>query len=136
MLSPSDLELAKAWVDFTARLHPERGDLDDDAYGALPPDEDWAVSDLLLISLSEPERAYEIILKMLEMTSDEWVIASIAAGPVETLLRLHAGEFVPRLSRDAYAYPNIRHLPKHLWLGGLPEALQRELSALAGHKNS
>lgn len=136
MLSPRDAELAKAWVEFTSRLHPERGDLDDSEYNSLSADEDWAVSDLLMISLSDPGRAYEIVLEMLSMTSDDWVIASIAAGPVETILRSHAAEFVPRLSRDVHANPNIRSLPEYLWLGELPDALRRELSALIGERNS
>jgi hypothetical protein len=136
MTDLSDNDLAKSWVEFVRRLDPETGDLDDTAYAELEGGGDWAVDLLLGYSLEDPEKAYRVILIIAGLSNDEWTLASAAAGPLETIIRINPREFIPRLAHDLTSNPNIGVLVNNLWLPDLSADLGRELDHLRGKRQS
>jgi hypothetical protein len=133
-LTPSDL--AKAWIEFIRRLNPATGDIDDHSYAQLSDNTDWPVDRLIEYSIADPARAYDVILCIAAMSDDEWVLSSVAAGPLETIVRSNPREFVPRLADDATRNPNIRVIVRNMWFDSLPEEMKRELDHIRGQQQS
>jgi hypothetical protein len=133
--SSVDLErerIARAWIGFMALMNPDGAPTPDIEYPSTPDDEDWAVMLLNDYAWSDPEEAYQIILVIASMSDDWWIIGSAAAGPLETILRSQAKDYIPRLSRDVQRYPALRIVPEHIWISEMTPDLRRELDALAG----
>lgn len=86
-LDPSDAELSKAYV----RMWTGAGD----ASCA------WASDELDDLVMQEPDRVWQIILHILASDAPREVRAILAAGPLESLLRAHAIDFIDRVEEEA-----------------------------------
>ncbi|MGV3661602.1 MAG: DUF6869 domain-containing protein [Prosthecobacter sp.] len=83
----SDAELSKAYV----RMWTGAGD----ASCA------WASDELDDLVLQNPDRVWRIILQILASNPPREVRAILAAGPLESLLRAHAIDFIDRVEAQA-----------------------------------
>ncbi|SRR6266545_4636902 len=66
-------------------------------------DEDkWAFGDLDEMVRDEPQKALEVTLLLLKKAGDDdAVLAYVAAGPLENLLKLHGGDVLDRIERES-----------------------------------
>jgi hypothetical protein len=61
------------------------------------------------INYGNPQLAYEIILKIADMTDDEWLLELLAAGPVESLIKYHDDHLKYRKAYEALAKNSEKH---------------------------
>ena len=72
-----------------------------------------------------PEVAWVAILEMLERKLSDEDIASLAAGPLESLLAMHGQKFIERVEQQAQRNPRFNHLLGGVWNPGEPDIWQR-----------
>lgn len=86
-LDPSDVELSEAYVLMWA--------------GAGNLSCAWASDELDDLVMRQPDRVWRIILHILASEPPREVRAILAAGPLESLLRAHAIDFIDRVEEEA-----------------------------------
>ncbi len=68
----------------------------------------WANDELRGLVWQEPERAWLVILAIVERHPAIWVLASLGAGPLEDLLQTHGPLFIDRVEQEAQRNENFR----------------------------
>ena len=76
----------------------------------------WAFSELDDLCEENPQLAWSITLEMIERAEDESEIGSIAAGPLEDLIRKHANTIWEELTAKAYADERFREALRGVWV--------------------
>ena len=69
----------------------------------------WANEELMELVWDDPERAWPIILAILERDPPIWILPVLAAGPLEDLLRAHGPRFIDRVEQEALANERFRY---------------------------
>jgi hypothetical protein len=100
--APADV-LALGWIAALRRLDPETRDL----MGALHVVEDWTVETLLKLGFAAPDRAYEVGVRIVELSDDPWILDTVGVSVFEHLLRRNEPHFIARLSADARRSPRL-----------------------------
>lgn len=90
----SDAELANAYI-------VANGMTDDKSCS-------WANEEMMVMPHEDPERAWHIILAIIERDPPIWVLSILGAGPMEDLLRAHGVDFIDRIEQEAAQ--NVRFL--------------------------
>ena len=73
----------------------------------------------------EPESAWLLILRLVELSPDDGVLASVAAGPLEDLLGLHPYVFIDRVEQLARSRRQFRRCLSGVWgWSSIPEDVQ------------
>ena len=80
----------------------------------------------------EPETAWQVIDLIWRRDQDDWILANLAAGPVENLLARHGPAFIERIYVAARREPVFRRLLGGVWRSGMPEPVWRRLQEIAG----
>jgi hypothetical protein len=70
-----------------------------------------------------PEFVWEVILNLAQRKMSEEQIALLAAGPLETLLASHGGDFIERIERQVQSSPKFAHLLGGVWRQEMPDAI-------------
>jgi len=67
---------------------------------------------------SDPDVAFDIILKIADITSDEWLLVLLAAGPVEDLIKYHKDNLKYRTMYKKLANKDPKHkfVLSNVWL--------------------
>src|SRR5260370_5737784 len=91
----SDLSSGE-WAAVWLRYHREQRDEDF-----------WAVDAVFLLPQEDPERAWSLILALVEQADFE-ALGHIGAGPLEHLMEAHAPSFVDRIVGQAGTAPTFR----------------------------
>ncbi len=124
-------EIAETWIAYhlwraaqPRREHPtdlERKD--EDARAEQHGRWAWeAVDDLVH---KEPEKAWSMILRLVELSPDDMTLANVAAGPLEDLLGLHAYAFIDRVEQQARADAKFRRCLSGVWgWSSIPDDVQ------------
>jgi hypothetical protein len=99
----SDLSPAE-WAAVWLRYHRERRDEDF-----------WAVAAVFLLPQEEPERAWSLILALVEQASFE-ELGHVGAGPLEHLVEAHAPSFIDRIESQAATDPKFKEALASIWL--------------------
>jgi hypothetical protein len=84
---------------------------------------------------NDPELAWRIVNLLIDAAPSDEVLGSIAAGPLEDLLREHGSQFVDRVEERARQNERFRQCLAGVWMsrGELPEdILQRIVDASGG----
>jgi hypothetical protein len=73
----------------------------------------------------QPEEAWVMILRLVELSPDDRVLANIAAGPLEDLLGLHPYVFIDRIEQLARSDATFRRCLSGVWgWSSIPEDVQ------------
>jgi hypothetical protein len=80
----------------------------------------------------EPETAWRIIQEMWSFDQSEFILANIAAGPVEDLLSKHGPQFIERIEQLARRDPVFRKLLGAVWRCGMAKDVWDRIRAVAG----
>lgn len=68
----------------------------------------WANDELMDLVWEDPERAWPIICSVVERDPPKWLLAILAAGPLEDLLRAHGPRFIERVEQAALQSERFR----------------------------
>lgn len=99
-------DLAERWLSFALNADPE--DPGGNDYFGASFDFDWLVEDA-------PERAWDAINQVLEITDRVDVLGLLAAGPLEDLLSYHGDAFIERVEALARSNPRFAFLLGGVW---------------------
>jgi hypothetical protein len=66
-----------------------------------------------------PEDAWNFVLAVLIRSESDFIVANLAAGPVEDLLMRHPEETVRRIERDVPAKPALARMLHGVWQNDL-----------------
>ena len=117
--------LARQWIAFTLRRHPETGDLARTPAFSLPAGVDAPVRILSDLLLSDPLYMTEVLSAAWSLSDDEWVLACLGGGPLEDLLWLGDAEVNALIEMDAATHPNARMALANVWVERLPPVSAR-----------
>lgn len=96
----SSVDWAATWL----RYHREQRDEDF-----------WAIDAFLLLPSEDPERAWSLILALVDQGDGE-ALGYIGAGPLEHLVVAHAPAFIDRIERQAARDPKFKETLASAWL--------------------
>jgi hypothetical protein len=65
--------------------------------------------------LGDHQTAWQIILRMIELTNEEITIANIAAGPLESLIAQHGPQYLDSIRTQARNDPRFLLILKGVW---------------------
>jgi len=115
----SDLSSAE-WAAVWLRYHREQRDEDF-----------WAVDAVFLLPQEDPERAWSLILALVEQAGFE-ALGHIGAGPLEHLIEAHAPSFVDRIALQAGTDSKFKEALASIWLNSWhqdPDVVSRLVAA-------
>ena len=134
--SPSSAEIAETWIAYhlwsatrprRGRLSPEEQheeDVEADRHGF------WACEAVTAFMREQPEEGWSMILRLVELSADDRMLANVAAGPLEDLLGLHSKLFVDRIEDRARRDAKFRRCLSGVWgWSSIPEDVQARLRA-------
>jgi hypothetical protein len=75
----------------------------------------WAFEELDGICRENPAHGLKLITNILGSTQDEYILANLAAGPLETLLVRHGKKLIPHVEHLAKSDPRFRSLLQGVW---------------------
>ena len=85
----------------------------------------WACEAVDVMVRKEPEAAWSMILRLIELSPDDYVLASVASGPLEDLLGLQAYAFIDRVENQARQDAKFRRCLSGVWgWSSIPEDVQ------------
>jgi len=90
----------------------------------------WASNSLIRTTLSNPEKAWHIILEILQQTDDEWVLTNVAAGPLEDLLAQHPDTAINLLEEEVQHNKKLRSILNGVWQNLMPDDVWKRLQKL------
>ena len=86
---------------------------------------------LMRIIAQDPHRGYSIVLSMLDATESEEEIGLLGSGPLEELLRNHAGELIRELEKDFQSHIKLRIALANVWISeSVPEEIRNRIQKL------
>jgi hypothetical protein len=98
-------------------------------------DEDfWAWDELFSSVLDDPERAWPVILALVQLGSDG-ELGTVGAGPIEDLVVKHGRAFIDRIEAEAAGNDRFRKALATIWLNTWqqdPELVSRVVVASGG----
>lgn len=107
-------QLAQAWIH-RYEVVQTKGDQSPEAQATFASFERFnsAVKD-------DPDLAWGEILKVVELTDNEFILENLAAGPLENLLVQHGDAFVARIEKQAINNKRFRWLLGGVWGERIP----------------
>lgn len=82
------------------------------------------------LCLTDHSRAWRVVVAIFESSTDEWIIANLGAGPVESLLDFHPGATIKNIERYIEKRPDFRGVLTHVWTSRLSEEHVKSLTKL------
>jgi hypothetical protein len=79
---------------------------------------------------NDPFACWSIVLKILDVTDDEWIVTNLGAGPLENLLALHPDETIERLKSEIPNNPKLKNALMHTWQNMIPDEHWNEIQRL------
>lgn len=126
----SDIDqIVQEWVAYTAKLHPVTGEWRNLPRARLDKLDEPAQM-LLDIVHSDSPTAFEFIAAVLEISDDEWVLANLGAGPIETLLYADPVGALERL-RKLPSSPRLASALRNVYGFDLPPSVERAVISMA-----
>jgi hypothetical protein len=124
--------LARQWIAFTQRRHPETGDLARIPAFSLPAGVEAPVRILSDLLLSDPLYMTEVLSAVWSLSDDEWVLACLGGGPLEDLLWLGDAHVNALVEMEAATHPNARRALASVWVERLPPVSARLVRRVLG----
>lgn len=113
MVDKSDLGVAKAWI---ALQYAEQKS---EAHAS----NFWAYTMLDDLLDSDAERSWEVIQRIQDEDSSDFVLSNLAAGPIEDLLAKCGERFIDRVEICARSSDRFRFMLGMVWKNNIPEPI-------------
>jgi hypothetical protein len=95
----------------------------------------WAVEEIWKLIERDPEGTWTLVLEMLRRADGDYMIASIAAGPLEDFIVRYGSPWLERIEAEARSNAKFRRALVGVWgESRMPEELVRRLRALVAHE--
>ncbi|MDE1151779.1 MAG: hypothetical protein PW788_04500 [Micavibrio sp.] len=121
-------KLVDAWIKMSEFLEQSG---DEAADGQLEPDF-WAAEKLFRLAEEDPEKAWSLMLAIRSATSDQKILAHLAASHFEDFINAHADKFIDRIEALAKEEPDFRNFIGGIWpRKDMPEELVERFKAIA-----
>jgi hypothetical protein len=118
-------KLAAAWIALNSRPSPMDLNVDDPNL--------WAHERLWQMSRSNPDDCWCAILYIMERAQNDYILGSLAAGPLENFLGYHGEEFIVQVERRAASDTIFRKLLSGVWQNNISDNVwYRIRAAVAG----
>ena len=91
----------------------------------------WAFDEMNRFVREEPELAWPMIVEMVRRSTDDRILAFVAAGPLEDLIGLHGSTFIGRIETVARDDPRFRTALSGVW-ADVPADIEQRLARLIG----
>ena len=85
----------------------------------------WAVMKLDDLAHDEPDTAWLLILELVRQRLPDNAFGTLAAGPLEDLIRYHGPNLIERVEMEARSNPEFRRLLGGVWESSTPEVWAR-----------
>jgi hypothetical protein len=121
--------LARAWIAALQPLAPTHGE-PAGPQAALEAAEHWAVETLLKLGFAAPDCAYQVAVRIVELSDDPWILETVGVSVIDELIRRDGARFIARLSGDARQSPHLRRARDHIPAAGLDRAADTRLEEL------
>ena len=92
----------------------------------------WAFDRLDALLDREPEAAWRVIELIWRRDQSDFLLANLAAGPVEDLLVRHGPAFIERVYLTARREPVFRQMLGAVWRNSIAEPVWLRLKEIAG----
>jgi len=122
---PVEAKLTADWIKLQYALR--NGDATDDLI--------WVVDLMNELVDSNPTECLRVIERIATIDKSEFIAASLGAGPVEDVMRLHGRSILPQIEMRAAADENLRRTLGGVWIHTVPEDLRERWSRLVGPGN-
>ncbi len=99
--------------------------------------ENWAIQRVMQLCglCSDPELVWPIILRLVELSSDDRLLGDVAAGPLEDLLCGHGALFIERVEAQAKRDRKFRRCLSGVWgWSSMSESMQARIRKAAGEE--
>jgi hypothetical protein len=113
VVAPDPNQLVSAWI----ALHKHGRKISERDEGF------WAWEQLHELVQDDPEQAWLCLIDIWNRTSDDDVLGSLAAGPLEDLLTQHGPLFIDRIETTARKDPKLRKILAGVWKNAMPHPL-------------
>jgi hypothetical protein len=104
--TPADV-IARGWISVLEQLDPAHAERASDPHDHLGLADHWTVEILIKLGFAAPDCAYEVGLRIVELTDNAWILQNAAVGVFEPLLRRDRARFSARIAADADRLPRL-----------------------------
>ncbi|MFZ0494401.1 MAG: DUF6869 domain-containing protein [Methylocella sp.] len=81
---------------------------------------------------NDPETAWHFLQKMWKLDTTDQMLANIAAGPLEDLLRYHGERLIDRIEEMTQSDPVFKKMLGAVWRNTIPDDVWNRVKAVAG----
>ena len=81
---------------------------------------------------NDPETAWNFLQKMWKLATTDQMLANIAAGPLEDLLKYHGEKFVDVVVEAAQSDPVFKKMLGAVWQNTIPDDVWNRVKAVVG----
>lgn len=128
-------QIAGEWISYhlwsATRLKPEAPTREQLRAADREADENgfWAWEAVYSLVHDAPEDGWRMIQRLVELAPDDFVLACVAAGPLEDLLGRHPYVFIDRVEQQARRDAKFRRCVSGVW-GSLPDDVESRMRRL------
>lgn len=119
-------KLATAWIALNSRPNPLELDTDE-------PNQ-WAHDKLSDLSRDDPDACWEAIIYIMKRAPDDYILGSLAAGPLEDLLVYHGEEMIDQVEREAQSSRQFKKALAGVWKNNISEEVWRRVEVARDRK--
>ncbi len=91
---------------------------------------EWAVFRFWKIILLSPDACWETILEIINQTDDEFILANLAAGPIESLLAQHSNVVIKWIEEEVNKNQKLKNLLSDIWKNSIPDEEWKRIQVL------
>jgi hypothetical protein len=99
---------------------------------ALDNSRQWAFDEMNRLVRQDPEAAWPVIVEIVRRSVNDRILAFVAAGPLEDLIRLHASTFIDRIEAVAKGDEQFRKAVSGAWVDDMPPDIEQRLTCVIG----
>ena len=92
----------------------------------------WAIIELDNMADAAPEKAWPLILNILEGDQSNEVLQSLSAGPIEDLLVSHGDDFIDRIEAEAGKNKAFKKCLGGVWKSDMDDPIWKRVEAVRG----
>ena len=128
-------ELSKAWISYYEIPEEDVKNLTSKEISDLGKTQEkkklfWAVSELMDISLSAPEECWNICLDIIKKTNNEYVLANVGAGPIETILCNFPDVTICLIEKEISKNEKLKQTLANVWKSNMPDSVWNRLQSV------
>jgi hypothetical protein len=90
----------------------------------------WAIRCFSRICLYDPDKAWDLILKILKEDDSQEIMNSLAAGPLENLLGKYGKELMDRVKKEAISNEKFNYLLGGVWQNTIDGEIWNEIEKI------